>query len=127
MEVKEMSSLSLAFVGDAHFSLTVREYLVKKSEAKPQQLQKQSTHYVSAKAQASFVSYLLEQNMLSEKELDVYKRGRNAKTNNVPKNTDVQTYHMSTGFEALWGYWYLTGQQERLRQIWDMIKTIVGE
>lgn len=127
MEVKEMSSLSLAFVGDAHFGLTVKEYLVKTSDVKPQQLQKRSTHYVSAKAQACFVSYLIERELLSEQELDLYKRGRNAKTNNVPKNTDVQTYHMSTGFETLWGYWYLTGQKDRLRQIWDIIRTIVGE
>ena len=106
MDVKEMSSLSLAFVGDAHFGLTVKEYLVNKSDAKPQQLQKISTHYVSAKAQASFISYFIENEILTEKEMDIYKRGRNAKTNNVPKNTDVQTYHMSTGAFprlALWG------------------------
>ena len=59
--------------------------------------------------------------------MDIYKRGRNAKTNNVPKNTDVQTYHMSTGFEALWGYLYLSKNEERLGQLWDIIKTIVGE
>ncbi|MDD6467253.1 MAG: ribonuclease III domain-containing protein [Erysipelotrichaceae bacterium] len=127
MEIKEISSLSLAFVGDAHFSLMVREYLVRKSNAKPQQLQRLSTHYVSAKAQAQLISYLLEQQLLSDEEIEIYKRGRNAKSGNVPKNTDVQTYHMSTGFEALWGYWYLTGQKERLTQIWDVIKTIVGE
>ncbi|MBR5796081.1 MAG: Mini-ribonuclease 3 [Erysipelotrichaceae bacterium] len=127
MDVKEMSSLSLAFVGDAHFGLTVKEYLVNKSDAKPQQLQKISTHYVSAKAQASFISYFMENEILTEKEMDIYKRGRNAKTNNVPKNTDVQTYHMSTGFEALWGYLYLSKNVERLGQLWDIIKTIVGE
>ena len=127
MDVKEMSSLSLAFVGDALFGLTVKEYLVNKSDAKPQQLQKISTHYVSAKAQASFISYFIENEILTEKEMDIYKRGRNAKTNNVPKNTDVQTYHMSTGFEALWGYLYLSKNEERLGQLWDIIKTIVGE
>lgn len=127
MEIKGLSSLSLAFVGDAQFSLMVREYLVRKSNAKPQLLQRLSTHYVSAKAQAQFVSYLLEHELLSEEEVEIYKRGRNAKSGNVPKNTDVQTYHMSTGFEALWGYWYLTEQEERLRQTWDVIRTIVGE
>ena len=127
MDVKEMSSLSLAFVGDAHFNYVTKEYLVRNSHAKPQQLQRLSTHYLSAKAQASFISYMIENELLSEKELDIYKRGRNAKTNNVPHNTDVQTYHMSTGFEALWGYLVLTEQKERLGQIWDIIKTIVGE
>ena len=127
MDVKEMSSLKLAFIGDAHFNYTAKDYLVRTTEVKPQLLQKLSTHYISAKAQASFINYLIEHEMLTEKELDVYKRGRNAKSHNAPKNTDVQTYHMSTGFEALWGYLVLTEQKDRLEQIWDIIKTIVGE
>lgn len=127
MDVKEMSSLKLAFIGDAHFNYTVKEHLVKTTKVKPQLLQKLSTHYLSAKAQASFIGYLLENELLTEKETDIYKRGRNAKSHSAPKNTDVQTYHMSTGFEALWGYLVLTEQKERLEQIWDIIKTLVGE
>ena len=127
MDVREMSSLQLAFIGDAHFNYTVKEHLVKVTQVKVQLLQKLSTHYLSAKAQASFIEYLIEHEVLTEKEIDIYKRGRNAKSRNAPKNTDVQTYHMSTGFEALWGYLVLTEQKDRLEQIWDIIKTIVGE
>lgn len=126
MEIKEIGSLSLAFVGDAHYGLLVREYLVRHTHARPQELQRLSTHYVSAKAQAKIVSHLLEEDWLNAEEIEIYKRGRNAKSHTVPKNTDVQTYHMSTGFEALWGYWYLSGQEARLTQIWNEVRTFIG-
>ena len=54
----------------------------------------------------------------------IFKKGRNAKSHNAPKNTDAVTYRISTGFEALWGYWYLSGKQQRMEQIWDIIETI---
>jgi Uncharacterized protein conserved in bacteria len=127
MDIKEVSSLALAFVGDAHYSTKVREYLVRSTFERPNRLQRLSTRYVSAKAQASIMSELLNRELLTELEMDIYKRGRNAKSNSVPKNTDVQTYHISTGFEALWGYWYLSGEEKRLEQIWNIIKTIVEE
>ena len=127
MEVNEVSSLALAFVGDAHYSMKVREYLVMNSHEKTNKLQRLSTRYVSAKAQASIMSELLDRELLTEQEIDIYKRGRNAKSNSVPKNTDVQTYHISTGFEALWGYWYLNGELNRLEQIWNVIRTVVEE
>jgi len=127
MDIKEVSSLALAFVGDAHYSTKVREHLVRNTFERPNRLQRLSTRYVSAKAQASIMSELLNRELLTELEMDIYKRGRNAKSNSVPKNTDVQTYHISTGFEALWGYWYLSGEEKRLEQIWNIIKTIVEE
>ena len=61
---------------------------------------------------------------LTEKEIEVYKRGRNSKAHKAPKNTDPVTYHKSTGFEALWGYLYVSGQMERLEQLWDYIRTL---
>ena len=127
MEVNEVSSLALAFVGDAHYSTMVREYLVMKTHDKTNKLQRLSTRYVSAKAQASIMCELLNRQLLTDEEIDIYKRGRNTKSNSVPKNTDVQTYHIATGFEALWGYWYLSKENERLEQIWNVIRTIVEE
>ena len=73
--------------------------------------------YVSAHAQAPPLDYLIQENLLNEKEVEVVKKGRNTKSRSVPKNTDVLTYTHSTAFEALIGYLYLTEQNERLDQI----------
>jgi len=127
MNISEIGSLALAFVGDAHYSTKVREYLVLNHTYRPNQLQRVSTKYVSAKSQARIMNHLLENDILTSDEIDIYKRGRNTKSNSVPKNTDVQTYHISTGFETLWGHVYLSGKIERLEQIWEVIKTLVEE
>ena len=78
---------------------------------------KQSIKFVSAKAQSH--SILKIENMLSEEELAIYKRGRNAKSATVPKNADVTQYRQATGFEALVGYLYLSHQNERLSEIME--------
>lgn len=122
MNIKELGPLTLAYLGDALMSLQVREYLIKKGHTKPQDLQMISIRYVSAKAQANYVSHLLESNWFTEEELLIYKRGRNAKSLTVPKHTDVMTYRMSTGLEALWGYMYLHGQFERIAALWSVIE-----
>ncbi len=124
--MKEYSSLVLAYIGDAHYSLTVKRHLIEK-DLKVDQLQKHCNQYVSAKAQAAAIDHLLNSNVLSEDEIDVYKRGRNAKSHKAPKNTDVVTYHKSTGFEALWGYLYLGQKWEKLEQIWSLIETMGGD
>ena len=126
MEPMTLPPLALAYIGDAVMSLKVREYLLEKGINRPSDLQRQSTRYVSAKAQAMFISKLLEQNFLSEVEQDVFRRGRNAKSGTVPKNTDVLTYHYATGLETLWGYLYLKKDYDRLEQYWDKIRTMVG-
>ena len=72
---------------------------------------------MSAKAQAQLVQALLDQNLLTEEEVGIYKRGRNANSHTKAKNTDVVTYRMSTGFEALLGYLHLTGQIDRLEEL----------
>lgn len=84
---------------------------------KPHRLHQLAVKYVSAHAQATTLAYLIEENLLTEKELEVVKKGRNTKSRSVPKNTDVLTYTHSTAFEALIGYLYLTEQGERLNQI----------
>ena len=114
MDVKQMKSLALAYMGDAVYEIYVRRHLLQKGEVKPNQLHQAAVTFVSAKSQAKVIRDWLEQDMLSEEEQAVFRRGRNAKSGTVPKNTDVQTYRYSTGFEALIGYHYLLEDTDRL-------------
>jgi ribonuclease III family protein len=116
-DFKQLNSLALAYIGDAVYDLYVRHRLLSQGNVKPHQLHKQATRYVSAKAQASVILALLQQSMLTEEEQAVVRRGRNAKSATVPKNTDVQTYRYSTAFETLIGYHFLGNNQERMEEI----------
>lgn len=122
-EVKDwhlLNGLALAYIGDGIYELYIRRRVLARGLTKANQLHRAATQYVSAKAQALLISRMLEQeHFLSEKELDYYKRGRNSKSHTKAKNADVMTYRMSTGFEALIGYLYLSGQVERLEEIID--------
>ncbi|MFB1100710.1 Mini-ribonuclease 3 [Terribacillus sp. JSM ZJ617] len=117
MDVKQMKSLALAYMGDAVYEIYVRQHLLQKGEVKPNHLHQAAVTFVSAKSQAKVIRDWLEQDMLSEEEQAVFRRGRNAKSGTVPKNTDVQTYRYSTGFEALIGYHYLLEDTERLETL----------
>lgn len=120
MEIKDaklLNGLALAYIGDAMYELAIREYLLDVGQTRPNQLHQYATQYVSAKAQAKIMDYFSEEEVLTEEEEGYYKRGRNSKINTKAKNTDIQTYLQSTGFEALIGYLYLTKQEERLNEI----------
>lgn len=119
IDVKQLNSLALAYMGDAVFESFIRFNLLANGGVRPNQLHRESTKYVSAKAQAVMVHSLMEKNLLSDEEIAVVKRGRNAKSATVPKNTDVQTYRYSTAFEALLGYHYLSGNEERLYELME--------
>lgn len=112
-EAKLLNGLALAYMGDAVYELHIREYLLSTGKTKPEQLHRQATHYVSAKAQAFLVDAMLEDDILTEEEQDYFKRGRNAKSYTKAKNTTIMTYKKSTGFEAVFGFLYLTHQIER--------------
>ena len=116
-DVKQLNSLALAYMGDAVLEQYVREHLLRSGRVKPNTLHKEATKYVSAKAQAKIVHNMLEAKFLSDEEEAILRRGRNAKSGTVPKNTDLQTYKYSTGFEAVIGSLYLQGQAERVREI----------
>lgn len=124
MNPNECSGRTLAFLGDAVWSLLVRSALIEDGEGKGKTLQKKSISYVSAKAQSAFYEKLHEENFFTEAEEDIYHRGRNSDAGAVPKNTDAQTYRMSTGFEAVLGALYLEGKQERIQEIWDKVRTL---
>ncbi|GAF14826.1 LOW QUALITY PROTEIN: ribonuclease III family protein [Bacillus sp. JCM 19046] len=117
MDWRQLNGLALAYMGDAVFEKHVRYELLKQGAVKPNKLHKTATNYVSAKAQAYILHELYQQEVLSEAEQAVVRRGRNAKSNSVPKNTDMTTYRNSTGFEALIGYLFITKENERLETI----------
>lgn len=114
---KQLNSLALAYMGDAVLEIYVRRHLLYIGKVKPNHLHREATKYVSAKGQAKAVHQLLEESFFTEEELAVLKRGRNAKSGSIPKNTDVQTYRYSTGFESVLGYLYLASREERLEEI----------
>ena len=112
-----INNITLAFVGDAVYSLYMREYFALNCDAKPYMLTEACSEAVSAKEQAKKIDTLLNDGFLTEEEIDVYKRARNAKKANKAKGATVTDYHKSTGFEALLGFLYLTGREERLYEI----------
>lgn len=120
MNTKEINIISLAYLGDSVYELYIREYLLKKGIAKVEDLMHESVKYVSAKSQSRILNKLLEDNYLKDQEKDIVNRGRNYKRSSHPKNTDIITYKMSTGFEALIGSLYLDNK-ERLNEIINYI------
>ncbi|CAM5196357.1 Mini-ribonuclease 3 OS=Ureibacillus acetophenoni OX=614649 GN=mrnC PE=3 SV=1 [Ureibacillus acetophenoni] len=126
-DVKQLNALALAYMGDAVLEQKVREHLLLIGRAKPNHLHKEATRYVSAKAQSMIIHRLMDESYLTEEEIAVFKRGRNAKSGSVPKNTDVQTYRNSSGFEAVLGYLYLTKQLDRVYEIIDYAIEIVEQ
>ena len=121
MNVKEINVITLAYLGDAVYEVFIRNYLINKGIAKVEELQKEAIKYVSAKAQARILNYLINNNYLSNEEIEIVKRGRNYKRDTHPKNTDIFTYKMSTGFESLIGYLYLDNQNKRINEIMNYI------
>ncbi len=115
LDIRQVSPLALAYVGDTVFDLYVRTQLVLTKEEAPKLMHTDAVHFVKASAQAQMAKYLLDS--LNEKETAVLKRGRNQKSLSVPKNALLLDYKWATGFEALLGYLYVTGQSERLYEL----------
>jgi len=113
--------LALAYLGDSVYELYIREYLLKQGISKVNNLQKKAIQFVSAKAQCAFVTEMIKSNFLKEEEMAIFNRGRNHKSHNSPKNTDIITYKYATGLEAVVGYLYLQGQKERIDDIMKFI------
>ncbi len=112
------SPSTLAFVGDAVFGLLVRTYLAD-VERPIGQLHKKSVDFVNANAQTK--AFEIIKDMLTEKEMSVFKRGRNNHVGGVPKSTTVASYHTATGVEALFGYLHLSGQTDRINELFSKI------
>ncbi len=118
-EAFRMPPLTLAYVGDAVWEINVRTFLVMNGHRRPDSLHKLAVELVRAGAQAYRLREIQE--VLTERERDVIRRGRNAKSGSIPKNARVTDYRASTGFEAMLGYLFLTGQTGRLQEIIQML------
>ncbi len=119
-----LSPLTLAFIGDAVFSLYIREMLVCDANRPVGKLHKLSIQWVKAEAQSKGMHTILP--LLTEKETEVFKRGRNAHTSHTPKNQSGCDYHYATGFESLVGYLYLKNEEERLKFLLNEVISHIG-
>ena len=117
------SPLQLAYIGDSVYETLVRNYLINKTNDKVNELQTKSLKFVTAKRQSYILNELIKENKLSEKELEIVKKGRNAKVNSKPKNCDILTYKHATAFETLIGHLYYN-DKERLNEIFEKIVNI---
>lgn len=114
-EALQINPVTLAFVGDTVYSLYVRERLALSGCGKVGQLQKVAAQVVSAKGQSEFLDKVLP--MFTEEEADVFRRAKNAKKATKSKSATSLEYSRSTGFEAVLGYLYLTGREERIKEL----------
>lgn len=121
MDTSSINVVTLAYLGDAVYEMYIREYLIKSGIAKVDNLQREAIKFVSAKSQVNILNYLLDNNLLNDSEKEIVKRGRNYKRETHPKNTDIITYKISTGFEALIGYLYLNDMISRIDEIMKYI------
>lgn len=117
IDVKQIKALALAYMGDAVYEQAIREHLLRSGRVKPNVLHREATRYVSAKSQAATLKMMQASGFLTEEEEAVMRRGRNAKSGSVPKNTDVVTYNYSSGFEAVIGFLHLLGRTERVQEM----------
>lgn len=116
-DYNQLNGLALAYIGDAVYEVYIRDFLLKTGLTKPNQLHRQATKFVSAKAQCFLMQRMLENELLTEEEVLIYKRGRNAHSHTSAKNADITTYRIATGFEALIGILHLKKEQERLDEL----------
>ena len=117
VDADSYSPLTLAYIGDCVYELTIRTLLVNKGNAPVNKLNKKASDLAKAPTQSKMISMLVENELLTEDELAVYKRGRNAKSFSTAKNATVSDYRRATGFEALMGWLYLRGESRRALEI----------
>ena len=123
-ELRAMSSLALAHIGDAVYELLVRTYVCRQGGVTSNSLHNATVSHVSAGAQARAAARL--EPILTEEELAVYRRGRNAHVNSVPHGSSIGEYHAATGLEALFGWLYLRGERGRLGELFSAIMSGEG-
>lgn len=115
-EARILSPLVLAFIGDAAFEVIVRSYVIKNYEnLTVHNLHLKAINYVKNHSQSEYIKKI--ENILTEQELYMFKRGRNAHSGTIPKNADVIEYRTATGFETVIGFLYLTGNTERIMEL----------
>ncbi len=115
---KEYSPLVLAYIGDSVFDMLVRTMLIREANCPVNKLHKMAKEYVSAVSQAKMFDRLME--AVNEEEKTILKRGRNAKSFTKAKNASVTAYRHATGLEALFGYLYLSGKNDRIAELFKI-------
>lgn len=118
LDPAQMNGLTLAYIGDAVFELMVRQHMLLTGSRQVDKLHKHTTAVVNAGRQSDMITAILEE--LTEKERMIFKRGRNSSTVTSAKHQSVSDYRRATGLEAVFGYLYLNGEQERLNQLFKM-------
>ncbi len=118
-DYKQYGALALAYMGDSVYETEIRKYLMQQGNMPVKTLHMKAKSYVSAPAQSKFMDML--EPVLTEEELAVYRRGRNAKPHTTPKNAALSDYKKATGMEALLGYLYLSGNEERVKELISII------
>ena len=121
MNTNLINPLVLAYIGDAVYELEIRKKLIERKINKVNDLQKECVKYVSAKGQAEYIDKFINNDILSQEEIDVYKRARNTKVNSHPHNTDIIIYKKATGLEAVFGYLYLVNNIDRIKELINYI------
>ena len=115
VDIRTYSPLTLAYIGDAVYDTVVRSVVTGRGNVPNKKLHNETIKYVSATAQAKIIERIMDR--LTEDEVEVYRRGKNAKPSSTAKNANLKDYLKATGFEALIGYLYLTGAEERMLEL----------
>ncbi len=118
-DIEMLNPLVLAYIGDGVYEVFVRNLIVSKGIWQPKKFHKEAVSFVNAASQAGMLEVLKD--FLDEKEAEIVRRGRNAKSGTVPKNADIMDYRNATGFEAMIGYLYLMKRYDRLREIFERV------
>lgn len=116
-DYRTFSALTLAYIGDCVFEMVVRTVVIHHSKKAVNDLHKKAIKFVKAESQALMMQGLLDEEILTEEERNIYKRGRNTKSHTSAKNASIASYRKATGFEALIGYLYVTNQMERILEL----------
>lgn len=115
INITDYSPLTLAYIGDGIYEIVVRTVIVDEANRQVNKIHKVASNLVKAETQAKMIHLIMDD--LTEEEVRIYKRGRNAKAVTRAKNASMSDYRTATGFEALMGWLYLTGQSERMMQL----------
>lgn len=115
VDIRTYSPLTLAYIGDAIFEMVIRTLIVEKGQRAANSLHKHTTKIVCAGTQAAMIEALVD--VLTEEEQSIYRRGKNTKINSSAKNATLSDYRKATGFEALCGYLYLSGNTKRVVEL----------
>lgn len=125
-DLRVCDTTELAYMGDAVYEVYIRKYVLEHFRAKINEVNRKVIDFVRADGQAKAAKFMLSEGFLSETEESLYKRARNHTNTNHPRGTSPMTYKMATGFEAVVGYLYLTGDDVRLAEFIEKTVEILG-